>query len=50
VIDAAAGAEIEKVHFVSRKGASPGSRSNGKAAAPDEEPPLDLPGGLSPTK
>ncbi len=50
VIDAAAGAEIEKVHFVSRKGSAPGSRSNGKSAAPAEEPPLDLPDSLSPTR
>ncbi|HVA48391.1 MAG TPA: biopolymer transporter ExbD [Pirellulales bacterium] len=49
-IDAAAGAEIEKVHFVSRGRSTPGPRSPGKSTAPGEEPPLDLPGGLSPTK
>ena len=49
VIDAAAGAEIEKVHFVSRAaGAKP--RASRRTAPSSEEPPLDVPGGLSPTK
>lgn len=47
VIDAAAGAEIEKVHFVSRAGHS--QRRSPPKAAPSEEPPLDVPSGLSPT-
>ena len=49
VIDAAAGAEIEKVHFVSRTGGSAKRRTPQKSAPAREEPPLDLPSGLSPS-
>jgi biopolymer transport protein ExbD len=49
VLDAAAGAEIEKVHFVSRSGPADKRRAPRKTAPAGEEPPLEVPGGLSPT-
>jgi biopolymer transport protein ExbD len=50
VIDAAAGAEIEKVHFVSRAGPAGKGRAPQRTAPASDESPLEVPGGLSPTK